>query len=433
MKLKVYEHPALISENFPTDQSVITKAIKAANSYDYTVRDIRGLMAILKRARVAYPQVNSHIKSRKSLIAASDIQLVPIDPKDKTAADMAETAYNMLYRSINSMYDLYVSGKVYGAAIAELSWKQAGNKGFFRPHINRLLDPTTFEADDEYPLGIALLETTDDGKYERRSISNTLDYISYVNTENTEYGGELRTLIWAFFLLNLTVQEWNTYISFLKGIIQAKVRLGAPDKEKQAAKDAVETAAEDKVALTSELVDFVFHKITDGSADASFKNFHQVLQEDIERTLTGTTGIASDRERNAATVLERKEEDLAKWDRIEFIDLVNDELISRYWRVNYDKSGLSEPPFEVVFKPKLPSDRKTNHDMIMDFIGVGGKITIGQYEEQTGLNVAGEPEDMLGEAPETPIDTSGFAEAEPEEEAAPEELELEITDEEDII
>jgi len=119
------------------------------------------------------------------------------------------------------------------------------------------------------------------------------------------------------------------------------------------------------------------------------------LEESAQVTITGTKDNITDRERGAATVLERKHNSIANWERQRLEKFINHILKHDYF-INNNRDHTAEVPYEFRFKPKLTSDQESNIRKIeVGINSLGQKIQLKELNEKTGINFFGNPEDIV--------------------------------------
>jgi len=383
-------------KEFPLKANILQNALKKASVIEDETRDPRDLMSYLERIMSSIPKMKRHKMRRASHISSADWDIEPFDKEDENAAVLAKAAKQRLSRLIKEYTRHYVDGELFGASLISLRWEPYKD-GLFKPFVDKIYRPFEIEPYQDYRQGIAILKEAKDNQFIRTEIPEfeVKDYI--VNIPNySEPGGILRTILYNAFMLNLARQEWSTFVQFLKGIIQAKIKLGASAGDEKAAVEAVKKAVENKATVTSEMVEFNWERINDLNSGNAFKVFQDALYEEIEIAITNTTMLASDRERNALTVLERGEEDLAREMRFDYEIIINDQLLKYDYYMNVNKSELPTVlPYEFTMRPKLRQDKTSNANIMLAAIGLGMQFTVREWNEKTGITLMGKPDEIV--------------------------------------
>lgn len=390
-----YRAPQLNQYEFPLDPKQLQVAIKKASDFNDDVRDVRDLMSYLERMLSCIPKLSRHKLRRTSHISSANWDIVPLDDKDESATELANQAEVRLRTIIKQYTRKYTEGELFGLSLQRLVWDET--KAGRVPRIEYSYKPYEMERNFNYPQNMAILAGVENGKFRREKIPEELkqNYLVQV-ADYPEPGGILRTVIYPAFMINLSQQEWSQYIQFLKGIIQAKVKLGASPEDKAAAMEAVKDAVKNKASVTSELVEFTWERMNNENAGNAFDTFLQSCYELLEIAITNTSMMATDKDRNALTVLERGEEDLAREMRFDYEILINEQLLRHDYYMNVDKSKYGiELPYEFKMTQKLKQDKVANANIILQAIGLGLPFTIKTWNEKTGIPLAGEPDSII--------------------------------------
>jgi hypothetical protein len=390
-----YRAAILNTKEFPTDPKDIQMAIKKASVFEDENRDVRDLMSLEERAMSCVPKMTRHKLRRTSHVSSATWAIVPIDENNEEHARLAEEAEKRLSSIIKQYTKRYIEGDLFGVSVQRLKW-EITDYGF-KPQIDYNYNPYELERNHRYNYGVSILQQAEHNQFVRTEIQENEkhNYLVYV-PDYPEPGGILRTVIYACYMINLSRQEWSQYIQFLKGIIQAKTKLGASPEDKKAAAEAVRKAVKNKATVTSDLVEFIWERLNNENAGKSFDAFLQSCYEEVEVAITNTTMMATDRERNALTVLERGEEDLAREMRFEFELLINDMLLRHDYYMNVDKSAYGlDVPYEFVMHPKLKQDRTANANIMLDAINSGLKFQVKTWNEKTGIPLADDEDQVI--------------------------------------
>lgn len=379
----MYQNPLLLKQQFPTDVAELTKVIMQSLLVDDEKRDVRPLMSILQRIETLDSRMKRHIKRRKTLIAAADWNIVA---EDKADAEAAKLVKKRIGRAVRKYFKSYVESELYGCSLAELEYKQK-SYGWV-PVIKRRYQPVELEPNAKYFMGIAILDDAAQGKFTRREIPENERHTFLANcSDDLEPGGIFRSLIFHEYIQNITLQEWEQFIQFLKGIIQGTHEPGATAEEKAAGVKALETAVERNFIFTSKRVGFDFHRIVEESSGKSFEAIQALMRDDIEIAVTGTSTLAGDRQRNAPTVQYNTEEDIAFWGRQEFADIINEQLLTWDYWMNVGKDYEAEIPWKFEWQIRRTEDREGNariietlHDLV--------DIPLAEIERLTGVRLA---------------------------------------------
>lgn len=393
----MYRHPELLQKEFPIDAKVIQLAIMQSLLDDEDSRDVRPLQSLLSRALATTPKMTSHEKRRAAYVSSATWDIVPSDgyEDDDKAAQLAENAKKRLSSFIKHYPKRFVKGDLFGVSMQELEWipKSIG----LVPNIKYNFNPTELEVNNNYNYGVVWLKPIKDGRFQRQEINenerhNHLIYIP----EFEEPGGILRTIIYEAFMINLSRQEWTRYIQLLKGIIHTKVEVSASAEDKEAAVEATEGVVESQAAVTSSEIEMDWRQLTSGDSGKSFREFLEACFELIEVAITNVTMSATNKERNALTVIERSAEDLAKEMRAEFEELMNNQLLKHDYYMNVDKSEYGkELPYEFRTSVKIKQDRQANADILFELIDRGIPIKASEFEEKVGVSLAVDSDEIL--------------------------------------
>lgn len=390
-----YIAPILNVKEFPTDPKDLQMAIKKAATFDDKNRDVRDLMSYEERTMSCVPKMTRHKLRRTSHVSSATWAIVPIDENDARSVQLAEEAEKRLGTIIKQYTRRYIEGDLFGVSVQRLKWLQSDYG--FKPEIDYNYRAYELERNYKYNFNVAILAESENNQFVRTEINENErhNYLVYV-PDYPEPGGILRTIIYACYMINLSRQEWSQYIQFLKGIIQAKLRLGATPEDKTAAVEAVRQAVQNKATVTSDLVEFVWERMNNENAGKAFDAFLQSCYEEVEIAITNTSMMATDKERNALTVLERGEEDLAREMRFEFELLINDMLLRHDYYMNVDKSqyGL-DIPYEFVMHPKLKQDRTANANIMLEAINSGLRFHVKTWNEKTGIPLADNENEII--------------------------------------
>jgi hypothetical protein len=148
--------------------------------------------------------------------------------------------------------------------------------------------------------------------------------------------------------------EWANFNKKQKGIIQGVDR-GGDDQERSAAETALQTAMKNNYLLTSDLIDFKFHQITNSAAGSSFKEMIEALNNSIAIAILGqanTTELPKGGGSRAALQVQQMiSADIMYSDVIATQNLINEQLLRWDFIQNFDKTGTKPVPWE--FKVKL--------------------------------------------------------------------------------
>lgn len=393
----MYRHPELLQREFPIDAKVIQLAIRQSLIDDEDAKDVRPLQSLLSRALSTTPKMSSHEKRRIAYVSSAAWDIVPTEgyEDDTRAQELAERAKKRLSRFIKHYPKKFVRGDLFGVSMQELEWvpRSVG----LVPQIKYSFSPTELEVNDNYNYGVVWLKGIEHGRFERMEITeeerhNHLIYIP----DFEEPGGILRTVVYEAFMINLSRQEWTRYIQLLKGIIHTKVDVAASPEDKGAAEEATKSAVKSQAALTSSEVEFDWKLLTSGDSGKSFREFLEACFELIEVAITNVTMSATNKERNALTVIERSAEDLAKEMRTEFEELMNSQLLKHDYYMNVDKSEYGkELPYEFRTSVKIKQDRQANADILFELLDRGIPIKASEFEEKVGVSLAVDAETLL--------------------------------------
>lgn len=389
-----YRAAILNSKEFPIEPQFIQNAIKKASAFEDDNRDIRDLMSLLERT-MSIPKFQRHKKTRQSHISSVEWDIVAFDDN---FSEQAENAKKRVANLIDDYAQYYIDGDLFGASVQELKW--AETSAGFKPLIWRHLKPYEIEYNEQFNADVALLVNSAMGKFKRMEIAENERHHYLVYTPDfAERGGILRTIIYSAMMIQLSRQEWAQYLQFLKGIIQAKVQQGADANDKEQAFEAVKNAVKNKATVTSDLVAFTWERLNDTNSSRAFDDFLKSCYEEIEIAITNTTKLATDRERNALTVLERGEEDLGREIRRGFEKVVNDQILKFDHFMNVEKDNFKrELPYQFKMFTKQTQDRSLNSRIIFDALSNGMPITVKEFEEKTGIILAKDSNEIITNA-----------------------------------
>ncbi len=393
----MYRHPELLQKEFPVDAKVIQLAIMQSLLDDDDARDVRPLQSLLSRALATTPKMASHEKRRAAYVSSATWDIVPSEgyENDVKAVKLAERAKKRLNGFIKHYPKRFVKGDLFGVSMQELEWVQK-SIGFV-PNIKYNFSPTELEVNNKFNYGVVWLKPIKDGRFQRQEITENErhNHLIYV-PEFEEPGGILRTIVYEAFMINLSRQEWTRYIQLLKGIIHTKVDVAASPEDEAAAVEATEGVVESQAAVTSNEIELDWRQLTSGDSGKSFREFLEACFELIEVAITNVTMSATNKERNALTVIERSAEDLAKEMRAEFEELINNQLLRHDYYMNVDKSEYGkELPYEFRTSVKIKQDRQANADILFELIDRGIPIKASEFEEKVGVSLAVDSDETL--------------------------------------
>lgn len=380
---------------FPLDPKQIQVAVQKASSFDEKVRDVRDLMSFEERAISSIPNLRRHKLRRTSLISKANWSIVPYDESDQNSVLLASEASKRLSSVIAKYSRYYVEGELYGVSLQQLLWVPSDYG--LKPTIVKSFRPYQLERNKVYRNQLAVLIGTGNGQFQRSEIpeNEIQNYLAFA-ADNPEPGGILRTIIYACYMINLSRQEYSQFIQFLKGIIQAKVKLGATPQDKEAAMKAVKETVKNKAAVTTDLVEFVWERMNNENAGKAFDAFLQLCYDEIEIAITNVAMMGTDRDRVAFTVLERGENDLAHQIRTDFTEIINEQLLVHDYYMNVDKSiyGI-EPPYKFEFNIEKQEDKVANANILLEAINSGLQVTVRTWNEKTGIELANDPDEII--------------------------------------
>jgi len=349
----------------------------------------------LERMLSCIPKLSRHKLRRSSHISSANWTISALDEEDAKAVELAEQATTRLRTLIKQYTRKYTEGELFGVSLQRLKWVETSSG--LKPVIDYSYKAYEIERNFNFNQKLAILEAAGNNEFRRVEIADTekQNYIVQV-ADYPEVGGILRTVIYAAFMINLSQQEWSQYIQFLKGIVQAKLQLGASPEDRKAAIEAVKKAVQNKATVTSDLVEFTWERMNNDTAGKSFESIIDSCYELIEIAVTNTTAMATNKERNALTVLERGEEDLAREMRFDYEMLINEQLLQHDYFMNVDKSvhGV-ELPYEFKMSQKLKRDNVSDANIMLNAIGLGLPFSVKTWNEKTGIPLAGKPEDII--------------------------------------
>jgi len=388
----MFQHPELINTLFPKDPKVIAKAVSLSLLNNKEYKDVRFLKSLLARLTKVHPRLQRHIRRFKTLTTSAEWDIVPFDEKDKEKAEQAKRRISSI---MQELIDVFIDGMLFGNSLIRIKYDDSSLGKI--PVVDKKFHPTETEFNTDYLHNTAILLNAEMGKFKRFSIDESEKhlYIAYANPDNYEPGGLLRDVIYYIFMLNLSVQEWMQFQQFLKGVIQGRSKKAASEADKKAGEKAVQTAVDHNFAFTSDQIDIEFHKIADSNAGKSFDDFTQKMEEDIEIAITGTSSLASDRQRNAMTVQERDAQDISIWGRKNFQNFINKQMLKFDYRMNNSKFDKAELPYEFKFIQKLSQDKQINMNIIQSAVELGIPINLKEFTLKTGIEHAGKPNDLI--------------------------------------
>ncbi len=398
-----YVYPPLLKKQLPSNEELI-KVLMQAELEDPEKRDVRPLMSVLMRLKKVDPRLSRHILRRKSLIAGVQWDITAYDKGDE---ERAAEAKRRLKPVIERLFDLYIESHMFGVAACRLEWDSSSTATGSVPSITKTYKPYELEYNQDFHRNIAVLSSAENNKFTRAQLEDSQNITHISNTyETDEYGGVLRTILFHEFRLYESDKEWHRFIQLLKGILQGKYEDGAQPDSIHAGKQALEDAITHQAAFTSEKVNFMFHKITDPGGGSSIGLYQESIIDAIEIAITGTSSLASDRKRNAPTVQERAEEDIAYWGRKGLAGVLNDQLLPADWQRNGSVSG--QVPWEFGWSVQRSLDPESMARTI-DLISQIVDIPISEVTRLTGLRPADADEDSIWKRAKNAPNFSGFA------------------------
>lgn len=390
-----YRNPILKKYEFVLDPAQISIAIQKASAFDDDKRDGRDLQSLLERAMSSVPKMSRHKLRRMAHISAAEWTITAFDEENEQAVEMAKAASLRLEKVIKKYTKSYVEGELFGASVQRLGWYPS--EYGLKPRIEYSYKPYEIERNEDYTKEVAILVQAKSNGFQRAEIpENEMHSFLVFVPDNPEPGGILRTVIFDCFMIVLGKQEWLMFIQFLKGIIQAKVKLGATPQDKAAAVEAVKETIKSKAAVTTDLVEFLWEKMNNEASGKAFKEFIEACEETLEIAITNTTMMATDKERNALTVLERGEIDLSREMRMGFEEIINDQLLKADYYMNVDKSVYGiEPPYKFKFSKEKSEDKIANAGILLEAINSGLPVKVKTWNEKTGIELDMDPDETI--------------------------------------
>ncbi len=397
-----YIYPPLLKKELPSSKELI-KVLMSAGQDEDEKRDTRPLMSVLMRLKKVDPRLSRHILRRKSLISGTPWDIVPFDKAD---TERAQDAKKRLQRVIERYFDNYIDSHMFGVGACKLQWDRSDSIKGAVPSISRIYKPYELEYNTRFERSVAEVRPAENNKLTRHEFEETEDESHLVNTyETDEHGGILRTILFYEYRLYESDKEWHRFIQLLKGILQGKYQDGAQPDTIAAGKEAVEQAVSHQAAFTSSEVDFEFHKITDAAGGTSINLYQERIIDAIEIAVTGTSSLASDRKRNAPTVQERAEDDIALWGRKGLASVINDQLITADVQRNLGEN--IEAPYEFSWSVQRALDPESMARMLETVSGFMD-VPVSEVKRLCGVNPAKKDDVVIRREGQTKPQFSGF-------------------------
>jgi phage gp29-like protein len=389
----MFFHPKLQTSRFIKDPKDIKQAEQMANLVDEKRRDTRYLMSLLSSMQLVHGPLQRHIERLKTLIVSPDWSIM-VYQDDNEAEELAIAAKRRLSAVMPHAFQTFIDGMLYGISLSELNYRNT-NIGFI-PELVRHFHCTEIEYNPDYFQKVAVLLESQNG-FTRNEIkeANFANFLSYHDTSRQQRGGLLLSVIYQVLALNVVEQEWIQFIQKLKGIIQAIVTTGATKEEREIAEEAVKKANSVGAFSATDRVNFALHKIADAASGDNFDKFQKQMREDIEVTITGTSSLASDKERNALTMQERNAQDIAIWGRRNFMEWINKTLIRYDYYLNVNRDLDAEIPYTFAWQIKEEEDREANARIIETLLNNGASIKVSEIEAKTGIILADDSENVI--------------------------------------
>jgi len=326
------------TNNLIPELSQIKSVLNLAESPYPELCDQRPLMYILQRLIGSSPRLAGLILTRQTALTSFDWTFTNMSPSD---LDKTKPQFDQL---IPLILKLIIDSKLFGISAISLRWKLID--GFFYPIFDKYYPPTMLENSVD---GVtSLINTLPDMSLIRKPLNLDQNVLLDASTSTINPGGILRTVLLHEYLRDRTLQEWHESNRRIKGLIQAK----SPNEQKNQTSEALKSLLTSHFAVTSDSVDLSLKELVSGTAIESFPQFLDVLKTEVAIAILGQANTvelpANGGSRAGLQILNLIRHDILFSDMQSASDVINNQLLLYFYRLNYDKNA-SYCPFKFQF------------------------------------------------------------------------------------
>lgn len=378
--------------------SKVVSAMNMADDEDPTKRDTRELMKILQLIVAYSPRLNGHLLTRRVGAATYPFAITATDKKYEKASAEAESRCRNVIKALIMKHE---QTPAYGVMLAELAWENQNNE--FRPKIVKIYSPVEIERYDDISIAV-----WNNGKKQKpiEKYSNE-NYIVEID-ENVMRGGFLRSIIFDELLRHLTLEDWASLNTRLKGVIAGLVkldelqRLNLNDEQIQsqitALDSALKSAGDNNYLRALSAIDIQFKKLAEGTSASSFKEFKAALEADIAIAVLGQANTSElpnqGGSRAALEVLNLIRGDILYYDIIRIESMINSQLLLFDYKLNY-KSNANEAPWKFKFIFDENVDIEANARMFESASQFGIDVIKSQLYNKLGLSIPTQEDEVV--------------------------------------
>jgi len=328
----------------PAPKDALASFTKADDQTDS--RDTRDLMFYLMRIPQAVPRVRNFFRTRKVAVSSFDYDIVSPDKADTENTAVAKTACK---KAIKAVIEDLINISAYGAIAIELEWIQDLNKTW-TPKIVKSYEPIEIEP----AKNADAIKIMPDGDKDKKFPINPKDRDKWilVSDGNFRAGGILRGLLLDAILMVDNKREWANYNTYLKGLLAAFVDENASDDERAALVDALQNVTTRKYAMFSKETNLENLDTVSAVGGDSFKSLISLTNEEFSISFLGQANTTVLPEhggsRAGLEVLKLISADILYDDITTCEDIVNDQVLTPFYKLNYDPKAL-ECPWKFKF------------------------------------------------------------------------------------
>ncbi len=387
-----YKYPFSLDKQLP-DLSDLIKALKKAEAKDLAYRDVRPLMALLDRLESVDPRLPGHIRKRKSALMSVPWDIITEDE------NYSEEVYYIklrLLKAIKTAQKHYTTQKLFGKFCIGMEWDIINSN--WTPVTFNIPQPWDTEAYPLFEIDVALLNH-EGFQVTRIELEEKANYSWLTDIDNKPHspGGTLRSILFWEWLLYADIKDWRNFNKRAKGLAVATYQgfSAATENAQATSEKAVKQLGDVNWASVPDSIKFEFLKAVDAVAASSYPNFKNAIQEDIAVAIRGTGNTSSLQDKGAKAAVQTLfdvEETIAYNDRVEFEEMINDQLIKQDWARNYSGGETTEVPWRFAWIIKEAEDAERNVRIVDTMLRSGIPLYKSEIAEKTGFNPATEEE-----------------------------------------
>ena len=364
----------------PTTSKVLD-AMRSADA-EPSRRDTRALMFYLMRAVSSSPRLRNLIRLRRVGVTSFGWE---ITSTDEALTDHAAEAQLRCGAAIKSILKYHVDTAAFGSMANELRWDNI-EQGWTPVYLKRYL-PTEilWNANPDQ-----LVIMPDGNKDQSFMIDPTARPSWILDTDESDVaGGLLRSIIFKAILAKDMEIEWANFNKKVKGLIYAVINEGSTDEEKTAVGDALKNLVQNNYGMFSELTEFKFADVVSSIGAQSFKDFIERLENDMSIAIIGqanTTELPdSGGSRAALTILKMISADISFDDMTRCENMINDQLLTTYYRLNYKEAAMASP-FKFRFIVPEDTDIEARANVAVMLAGAGIPVLTSELYNSIGYS-----------------------------------------------